>query len=93
MEPENPVIINILAYFLIDKDRNINEGMELIEKALKLSPENYNYLHTEGWGLYKQGKYQEALDLLEKSWNLRLRYRHSLFLHLEAAKKAVAGLN
>ena len=23
LEPENPLIINILAYFLIDKDRNI----------------------------------------------------------------------
>ena len=27
---------SILAYFLIDKDRNINEGMELVEKALQL---------------------------------------------------------
>ena len=91
LEPENPLINNILAYFLIDKDRNINEGMELIEKALKLSPENYNYLHTEGWGLYKQGKYQEALELLQKSWDLRPIYRHRIFLHLEAAKKAVAN--
>jgi tetratricopeptide (TPR) repeat protein len=65
--------------------------MELIEKALKLSPENYNYLHTEGWGLYKQGKYQEALELLQKSWDLRPIYRHRIFLHLEAAKKAVAN--
>ena len=50
--------MNNLAYFLIDKDRNVNEGLELVDRALKLSPDNYNFLHTKGWGLYKQGKYQ-----------------------------------
>jgi hypothetical protein len=46
---------------------------------------------TKGWGLYKQGKYKEALALLEKSWELRPIYDHIVYLHLEAAKKAVAG--
>ncbi len=93
-EPGNPVRINTLAYFLIDKDRNKNEGMELVESALKLQPDNYGYLHTKGWGLFKQGKYQEAFDLLDKSWKKRKEkaiYDHEAFLHLEAAKKAVAG--
>ena len=85
---------NTLAYFLIDKDRNIIEGLELVDDALKQSPDNYNYLHTKGWGLFKQGKYQEAKDILQKSWDLRRGkavYNHEAFLHLEAAKKAVAG--
>jgi tetratricopeptide (TPR) repeat protein/TolB-like protein len=85
---------NDLAYFLIDKDRNVNEGLGLVDKALELSPDNYNYLHTKGWGLYKQGKYKEALEILQKSWDLRMQnaiYDHSAFLHLEAAKKAVYG--
>jgi tetratricopeptide (TPR) repeat protein len=94
LEPESAINLNNLAYFLIDKDRNVNEGMELVDKALKLRPEYYLYLHTKGWGLYKQGKYQEALDLLQKSWDSRMKnavYDHNAFLHLEAAKKAVAG--
>jgi len=94
LEPENPARINNLAYFLIDKDRNINEGMELAYRALKSNPDNHNFLNTEGWGLYKQGKYIEALEVLQKSWDLRMKnaiYNHEAFLHLEAAKKAVAG--
>jgi tetratricopeptide (TPR) repeat protein len=86
--------LNDLAYFLIDKDQNIPEGMELVDKALKLSPDSYYMLHTKGWGLYKQGKYQEAFDILQKSWDLRRQYaiyNHEAFLHLEAAKN-VAGL-
>ena len=95
LEPENPTILNNLAYFLIDKDRNLNEGIELIDKVLELNSDNYEYLDTKGWGLYKQGKYMEALDMLQKSWDLRREravYDHEAFLHLEAAKKAAAGL-
>ncbi|MBN1183172.1 MAG: tetratricopeptide repeat protein [Bacteroidales bacterium] len=92
LEPDNPNQLNNLAFFLIDKDRNINEGIELVDKALAYSPDNFNFLHTKGWGLYKQGKYKEALDTLQRSWYLRREnaiYNHEAFLHLEAAKKAV----
>jgi Tfp pilus assembly protein PilF len=67
LEPENKVRINNLAYFLINKDRNIKEGLEFADRALGLSPDNYAFLHCKGWGLYKQGKYQEALEILQKS--------------------------
>ena len=94
LEPENPNRLNSLALFLFDTKRNLKEGSRLIEKALKLSPDDYELLDTKGWGLYKEGKYQEALELLQKSWDLRRDkavYNHEAFLHLEAAKQAVAG--
>lgn len=93
-EPENPGRMNNLAYFLINRDRNINEGMNLVDKALEINPDNYTCLHTKGWGLYKQGKYQDALDILQKSSDLRRQYsiyNHTAFLHLEEATKAAAG--
>lgn len=91
LEPENPVRLNTLAYFLIDNERNITEGLELADILLEKNPDNYNYLHTIGWGLYKQLKYTEALDLLQKAWAFRPVYNHDIFLHLESAKKAVAN--
>jgi tetratricopeptide (TPR) repeat protein len=93
LEPESSVRLNDLAYFLINNDRDIIQGIDLVEGALKLSPDHYIYLHTKGWGLYKQGKYQEALEMLQNSWDLRRQnavYDHEAFLHLEAAKEAVA---
>jgi len=96
LEPENPVRLNDLAYFLIDKELDFNEGLKLVDKALELKPDYYNYLHTKGWGLYRQGKYKEALGILQKSWDLRREkaiYDHEAFLHLEEAKKAVANQN
>jgi tetratricopeptide (TPR) repeat protein len=93
LEPEIPVRIRMLAFYLIDKDRNISEGLELIDKALQLKPDNYLYLDIKGWGLYKQGKYNEALALLEKADSLKPIYNHQIYLHLEAAKKEVASQN
>jgi tetratricopeptide (TPR) repeat protein len=92
LESDKPDWLDNLAYFLLEKDRNIIEGMNLVEKALELKPDNYSYLHTKGYGLYKQGNYQEALKFLQKSNDLKPAYVHDLFLHLEAAKKAVAEL-
>ena len=79
---------------MIDTDRNIDEGLQLIDTLLKKNPDNYTYLSNKGYGLYKQRKYKEALDLLQKSWDIRrvkAVYDHEAWLHLEAAKKAVEG--
>jgi tetratricopeptide (TPR) repeat protein len=91
LEPENPRRLYSIAYFLIDKDRNIDEGLQLIEKAQILNLDEFYYTDCKGWGLYKKGKYVEALRLLEKSWEMKPIYDHEVYLHLEAAKKAVAG--
>ena len=94
MEPEKPKRMNDLAFFLIDNDRNVDEGMKLVDKALELSPDNYLFLDTQGWGLYKQGKYDKALEIIQKSWDLRREkavYDHTAYLRLEEVKKAVAS--
>jgi TolB-like protein len=90
------VRLSNLAYFLIDKERNIKEGLGIADSLLKLSPENFNYMDTKGWGLFKMRRYKEALEILNKSWDFRM--KETMFnetaslpyFHLEEAKKAVA---
>jgi adenylate cyclase len=91
LEPRNPERMNNLAWFLIDKDRDVNKGLELADKSLEMDPGNYSYLDTKGWGLYKQGNYREALEILEKSWELKPIYDHDLFLHLQEVRKAIVN--
>jgi tetratricopeptide (TPR) repeat protein len=91
-EPGNAYRIYDLAWFLIDKDRDIEGGLKLIDKALELRPDlEWCLLDCKGWGLYKQGNYEEALNILVKCWDIRVYYQHKIYLHLEAAKKAVAS--
>ncbi|HDS06358.1 MAG TPA: tetratricopeptide repeat protein [Bacteroides sp.] len=91
LEPGDPETMNNMAFFLVETGRNLDEALELVDRALVLNPENYNYLDTKGWVLYKQGKKREALELLEKSWELKPVYNHEIYLHLEEVRKAVAG--
>ncbi|TFG88497.1 MAG: hypothetical protein E4H16_04990 [Candidatus Atribacteria bacterium] len=77
--PGEPLWLNTLAYLVIDHERNIGEGLELVDKALELSPDDYQYPDTKGWGLYKQGNYQESLEILERSWELKPIYDQDIF--------------
>lgn len=91
LEPDNAGKIRDLSYFLIDKERNIDEGLALADSALRAEPDDFRFMHIKGWGLYKQGRQQEALELLQKSWDLRMEYAvydHTAFIHLEEMKKA-----
>ena len=93
LDPRNPVRINNLAWFLIDNDINVDEGMDLIQKSLEISPDNWYFLDTKGWGLYKQGRVEEALKVLTDAWDLRPAYDHEGYQHIEEVKKALASQN
>jgi len=91
LEPDNGFRMYDLGYFLIYTTRNIKEGLELVDKSIGLLPDfQWYFLEGKGLGLYKQGKYKEALELLEKCRDLSLYYRHSVYLSIDSAKKAFA---
>jgi tetratricopeptide (TPR) repeat protein len=90
LEPQIPVKMWDLALILIDKNRNLDEVDELMDKAMKLAPANYeyyNYLDTKGWGLYKNGKYREALEILQKVLDEAPFKIFTIKSHLEEVKK------
>jgi len=65
-DTENHTAMNNLGYILIDRNIDAKRGLSLVEKALTYSPEEYSYLDSKAWGLYKIGKYEEALKIFEK---------------------------
>jgi TolB-like protein len=92
LEPKKPLRMNSLAWFLINNDRNVDEGLELVETALKIEPDNWGFMGTKGWGLYKLGKYSEALEVLEKSIELnKPYYNYDNYQHVDEVKKAMAS--
>jgi len=93
LDPENPSRMNSLAWFLINNDVNIDDGIKIINKALKLEPDNWYYLDTKGWGLYKQGRYEESQKILNGSWHLRPYYNHAGYQHILEVEKALANQN
>jgi len=90
LDPGNSERMHDLAWHLIDHDIDIDEGMKLVEKSLEIKPYDSYILDTYGWGLYKQGKYEEALKVLNKSWELRGPYDPDIYEHIQETEKALA---
>ena len=69
----------------------MKEGMNGIEQLLESNRDNWEYLYSEGIGLYKQEKYDEAYEVLQRSWELKPYYDHEHYLLLQEIRQARAA--
>ncbi len=91
LSPGNYARMNDLAYLLVDRTNDFDEGMALVDKSLEINPDNVSALYIKGLGLHKLGRYEEALEFLEKSWELKPVYRHSIYTQIEETRRALTG--
>lgn len=68
-EPNHAPALNALGYTLADEDRNLDEAAELIGRALQLDPDNPAFMDSLGWLQYRQGKLNQALDVLGQAFS------------------------
>jgi TolB-like protein len=92
-DPDDPYWVYEFAWFLIDKEIDIEEGLALAEGILGKYPEHWPSIDAKGWALYKLGRSEEALKLLKDSWDLKFAYSHNGFLHIQEIEKALADQN
>ncbi len=67
MFPKHHQAMNYLGYMLIDKGERLPYAKKLIEKALKLSPNNAAYLDSYGWLFYKLHNDKKAVKYLKQA--------------------------
>ena len=58
--PGNPIALNNLGYFLTERNENLDEALDLIQRAVNIEPSNPSYLDSLGWTYFKLGKLDEA---------------------------------
>ncbi len=58
--PGNPIAMNNLGYFLLERNEKIEEAFQLIKGAVAIDPTNPSYLDSLGWANFKLGRYAEA---------------------------------
>ncbi len=71
LEPDHAHAYNALGYTLIDRTQRVDEGIALLEKALKLRPEDPFILDSMGWAQFRSGRLTEAVDYLKRAYGLR----------------------
>lgn len=67
-EPGNVNALNALGYTLASKTFRFKEARKYLTQALLLKPDDSAIIDSMGWLNYREGRYEEALALLEAAY-------------------------
>jgi tetratricopeptide (TPR) repeat protein len=70
LSPEQPLVLNYLAYSWVEMGQNLVEARRMLERAVALRPNDGNIADSLGWALYKLGDIPGAVRWLEKAVEL-----------------------
>ncbi|MGF1608893.1 MAG: tetratricopeptide repeat protein [Kiloniellales bacterium] len=69
--PEQPYVMNYLAYSWVEQRQNLEEAQRMLIRAVELRPTDGFIVDSLGWVYYRLQKYDEAVAQLEKAVELR----------------------
>ena len=64
--PQNAAALNLLAFSLAERGVQLDWAAELSSRSLEVWPHDLSLQDTQAWIAYKQGKYQQAADFIQK---------------------------
>ncbi len=70
LRPEQPQVLNYLGYSFLEMQKNLDEALDLVERAVALRPDSGYIIDSLGWGLYRLGRYGEAVSHMERAVEL-----------------------
>ena len=70
LQPDQPDVLNYLAYTWVDKNENIAEAERMLRRAVEQRPNSGQIVDSLGWAYYRLGRYVEAVPLLERAVEL-----------------------
>jgi Flp pilus assembly protein TadD len=71
LSPDQAMVLNYLGYSWIDQNKNLKQGLALIEKAVRQKPDDGYIVDSLGWAHYRMGNFKEAVKHLERAVELR----------------------
>ncbi|MES2353566.1 MAG: tetratricopeptide repeat protein [Pseudomonadota bacterium] len=71
LKPDYAQAYNALGYTFAERNIRLTEGLELIEKANLLEPEDAAILDSMGWIQYRIGNLDKSLDFLRRALAMR----------------------
>jgi tetratricopeptide (TPR) repeat protein len=70
LQPEQPDVLNYLAYSWVEKGINQERALQMLERAVQLRPNSGHIIDSLGWALFKLGRFEDAVPLLERAVEL-----------------------
>ena len=70
LQPDQPDVLNYLAYTWVDKGLNIIEAERMLKRAVELRPNSGHIVDSLAWAYFRLGRFEEAVPLLERAVEL-----------------------
>jgi tetratricopeptide (TPR) repeat protein len=70
LNPEQPQVLNYLGYSMVEQQVNLDEALDMIERAVAKEPDSGYIVDSLGWVLYRLGRYEEAVGHMERAVEL-----------------------
>ena len=67
LNPNDPYVMNYLAYSWLDRKINVKMALELLKKAVDLEPSDGYIRDSLGWAYFLSKKFEESVYHLEKA--------------------------
>ena len=61
---------NALGYSFLERNEHLSEGMQLVEKAHQLAPDDAAIMDSVGWGYYRLGNLSKSLEFLRRAYGV-----------------------
>ena len=61
-DPHDATALNFLGYMFAERGARLTEAVDLVQRALKIEPDNPAFLDSLGWAYFRQGR----LDLADR---------------------------
>jgi len=71
LEPEQPFVMNYLAYSWIEKKLHLDRAKGMLVRAVELRPDDGYIVDSLGWVYYRLGEYRKGVAFLERAVELR----------------------
>jgi Flp pilus assembly protein TadD len=69
--PDQPHVLNYLGYSWIDQGVHLDEGMNMIKRAVEQRADDGYIVDSLGWAYYRTGKYDDAVKELDRAVELK----------------------
>ena len=79
--PDNTMVLNNYAYFLAERERDLEKALTMVSRVTALTDNEPTYLDTEAWILFKLGRVAEAKKIMQQAIALDRTNSPELQLH------------
>jgi tetratricopeptide (TPR) repeat protein len=71
LQPDQPFVLNYLAYSWVEKKLNLDKAKSMLARAVELRPDDGFIVDSLGWVYYRLGEYKKGVKFLERAVELR----------------------